>query len=223
MRNLINENRQLLRLIARFHGQPSQLVHQERWPTEVPEPVRRLLQNSAAGQRRLRNWMNETWNLDPEFHHTFAEPRHRVALLAPDRLQSLKLHCGAAIHSVDIARAIDRSKQTEFRELLGENAYNFAMKRASFLIGKLPDELKAAPTTVDEIISSGQRCIASCLQDAPGELLRRLELALSPASPLSVQQEGRAERDAEHTKPIWTFVKRILLTEVAPEMKPCFA
>ena len=258
MRNLIDNNPTLLRLIARYHGQPSRLVHEDRWPTEVQAPVRELLQASAAGERRLRNWMHSTWELDSTFCYDFAESRHRIALLRANELQSLKLYCGAAIHSAKITRAIDRTTQTQFRELLGEKAYNFALKRASFLVGKLPDELKPHTTTPDQILGSGQLCLAACVHDAPDELHRRLEFAgpgsggfqhapvagvarlqtenqkpirtlaspatANPATSVPAMDQWRLEATTtEHTPAIWAFVKRILLTEIVPELKPCFA
>lgn len=198
MRNLINDNRQLLCLIARYHGQPSRLVHDDRWPSEIPQNVRQLLQKSAAGETRLRNWMSQEWDLAAEFRYDFAEPRHRLALLSPVELQSLKLHCGAAIHCSTITHTIDRERQSVFREVLGDDIYNFALKRASFLTGKLPEELKVA-TTAGELLNSGQRCINVCVHDAPQELARRMALAFPHSTGLTPADAAKDAAAAVHT------------------------
>ena len=220
MRTLIQQNPELLRLIARFHGTPSQLVHRDRWPVEISDEVRNLVQSSVAGQRRLTNWMTSEWQIDPDFQWSFEKARHRLALLASEQLESLIIHCGAATHAAAITRNIDRSTQIRYKEVLGENAFNFAIKRAAFVTRGLPDSLTSVQPQQDEIKTSvrncGLNCIAICLHDVPVELMHRVTLMLPPSKKMSL------ENSATDVESVWPFVRRLLLTEVAQELNSCF-
>ena len=222
MRQLAQTNPKLLRLIGRFHGQPSRFIHPDRWPDDVPQDVPEILQASSNGERRLATWIAEHWQLDSAFQHNFDVSRHRIAMLSPQQLESLILHGGAAIHADFITRNIDRATQSAYKNLLGPDVYNFALKRAGFLTGGLPKALLdvqiESGNVAESLLHVGLQCVVTCLHDAPAELRQRVELMLPPDFP--------AYRDvpptADHVDAIWTFVKRLLLTEIAPELNTCF-
>jgi hypothetical protein len=222
MKQVIRKNPELFRLIARFHGQPSQLIHADHWPAAIPPEIRRLLQSTPAGERRLMNWMTETWQFEDYFQWSFEEPRHRITLLSPEQLMSLLLHFSAAVHSRTITSTIDGKTQSKYREALGNEIYVFDLKRAAFLVRELPAELANTRPPVDSIensvLQAAVDCLQRCLHDAPTELWNRAGLML----PGSISLTKSNEPVARHADAVWKLTHRILLTEVARGTGRCF-
>ena len=219
MKTLVTDNLPLLRLIARFHGQPSSLIHADRWPKEVSPAVRKLLQGNPNGERRLANFISDYWSLDGSFRYTFEPVSHRLALLTPSDLGKLATYCSAAAHFESIVRNIDKVTQTAYREALGSSPFEFAIKRATFVARSLPDHWRLSPNGATAIRTSvrdtGRNMIFACLGDAPEEIRSRMALAFED------------EETPQNTVPtpqtaLWPVVKRILLTEVNPGLQPCF-
>lgn len=221
MRTIATENPQLLQMIAQFHWQPAKLIHNDRWPTSVPESVRRALHSNNRCEQRLSKFAAEHWGIDLKFRHTFESSAHRIALLLPEQLGTLALLCAATAHAESIVHSIDNASQTAYRQTLGPIGFHFVLKRASFVGRSLPPAWRAKPSSPSAIETSiresGRKMIAACLDDAPEELQRRCSLAFPQSATSNSDQPD--PRDPEG---VWPLVKRLLLTEIDPKLKPCF-
>lgn len=220
MRTLARDNPLLLQLISRFHARPAGCVHADRWPDALPASLRNRLNDCRRARGRLHDWMTAAWGINLQERWEFARPSERIALLSPDQLGSLVTFCGAALHATAIQQAIDRDTQAAYRAALGEEVLQFALRRASLVTGILPEPLTSQRPRPDEVADSltrrGLECLSLCVIDAP-RLRERLEWSLPPDQTLAGRtgERGWAE-------PVWQCVRRILVTEIAFELKPCF-
>lgn len=180
-----------------------------------------LLQTSVPGERRLSRWMAENWSVPADFSWPFTSCSHRIVLLDVTQIQSLIQHCGAALHATAIRHTISGATQSRYRQILGDAVYNFALKRAGLLLADIPEEHQSCQPALDDLELSirqrGLECIQYCLADAPAELLTRCELMLPPDHSLPGPVAAPINADS-----IWKLVKRIVLTEISHELKPCF-
>ena len=105
------------------------------------------------------------------------------------------------------------------KESLGEDLYLFAIKRASFLIKRVPESFAKALGTdpVNQLAESGRACVAACLIDEPIELWKRLSLKF----PQELPRAHDVLTDSSRPE-LWNLMRRILLSEVNPELAPCF-
>ena len=215
----LRENRPLYALMHRFNCQPH--IHPDYY-SSLPQPVTQLLLNSRRGRGRLAHWVMTQREFDAVGFWDFANPRRRLALLQPSELSELIRYVGTAVHANQIARTIDRNSLTQYRETLGEPLYNFAVKRAPLLIRKMPEGLATPRESNQQIVqwisATGQSCVNFCLRSEPADLRTRMELAL----PAAEGKELDVEVTEELQESVWNLTKRILLTEIAPQLRSCF-
>ena len=222
VKRVLRENRPLFTMVHGFNFHPALHIHPRRFDGHIPPAIVEFLSKSRRGERRLSRWANSHWQLPANPYWDFADPRRRLALLQPLQLESLLRYAGAAVHADVISRAIDRQTKSKFREALGEQAYHFAVKRAALLSRGIPESLRPRLETNDDLQTTlettGYRCVLFCQSEIPPLLAQRLNLKL-PADVTTEASKGATEEERER---VWNLIKRILFTEVAPELKPCF-
>lgn len=221
IQHVIHENLRLFEMIHRFNCEPGSHVHSDHFEGLLPKSTLEYLQCSLRGKQRFSQWVIQNWDLKPDGVWEFEHPRCRLALLEPDRFLELLRYSGTAINAHAIAKIIDRRAQTEIRESLGEDLYHFALKRAPMLVGGVPADLLQSDTSVPietRVNEAGEQCFNICLHGAASEIQSRLKLKLPEGFALS-PVENVSDETCER---VWNLVKRILLTEIAPELKQCF-
>ena len=219
LQHALRENRLLFGMMHSFNFHPALHIHPARFSDAIPPKVCDTLRNSRRGERRLSAWVRKHWSLPAETFWDFSDPRRRLALLSPDQLGDLVRYCGAATHAHLISRAIDRNTKTQFKDALGEQAYHFAVKRAPLLSRGVEDLVPsngANQSVEDKLQHVGVYCIAASFADSPTELHRRLQLKVDGDLPSETTSDETARER------IWSMLRRILFTEIAPELKPCF-
>jgi hypothetical protein len=150
----------------------------------------------------------------------FRVPRHRLALLPPEALDRLAALFGLVQYRREIAMIINREKALALREALGEDAYDFALKRATLL----PQDANSAaePQTSPlerRIYISGRKALARVLGDAPAELLARLRLTMSPDFLADFDSLPPNSGTAETA---WRLLHILVCKEIAPSWHKYF-
>lgn len=148
----------------------------------------------------------------------FADPAARLALIDGSDLSTLIDRAGLTVHRAALASLIDRAQVLPARHALGEEAWEFALRRAPLLA---PPERTAPPALVlermpEQIRASGLRCLAEALAGQPAALLKRVMLKLPRRSRLdgaAIDAGGARERALRLFRnlirdagPRWTFL-----------------
>ena len=219
LQHALRENRVLFGMMHSFNFHPALHIHPTRFK-QLPRPAYDLLCGSRRGEKKLSAWAVRQWNLPTDKTWDFADPRRRLVLLPPNQLGDLILYAGAAICSKSISKTIDRATKTQFKNLLGERAFHFAVKRASLINRGMQEiasitEKEQAPEV--QLHHAGVNCLVACLEDCPEELHHRLNLKCETDMPFETSRFNSETQD--HA---WSMIKRILFTETAPELKSCF-
>ncbi len=221
VRSVLRSCPELFTRVVRFNQHPAATLHADYIPAGVdPRLFGRLVQSPGA-ERALSRWVTRQHGLSPAGFWRFEYPPQRLALLDPPQLQSLLQFAAAAALHVRITGLIGGTQIREAKQALGEAAYSFALRRASLAVGPKPVEPEwaaGAPLSADRLHATGVSWLRSCLGNDSPELLKRTSLklpsgwAITPDTPAAAVDRDRC----------WRILKRILLTEIAPELAPCF-
>ena len=216
----ILQNRPLFSLICRFNCQPARYIHRDRLVDAIDPELLAALVHSRRGERWLSTWIADRFELESAGLWDFDDDRRRLALLDFETLTHLAAKVGTVMCQQQIACVVDRDGQRQLRESLGEDLYLFAIKRASFLVKNVPPYFARPLGTdpVSQLAGSGRLCMAACLAGEPVELWKRFSLKFPeelPSFDESMSDSGRLE--------LWKTLRRILLSEVNPNLAPCFS
>ena len=211
----------LFRAIVRFNCQLGRDVHPghvQRWVTD--SALRRIQQTSSA-VARFSEWCEKQFDLRSTRLWEFQDVKRRLVLFDQQTLQRLTLMVGATIFRRQISTVIDKSTQSQLREQLGDDVYQFAVKRANYFVGPTPIE-------PDEPIGNGvatqfrrvgETYLLSCLVDQPAEVLKRFHFKLEPTS---VERAVKASSDDKNDVS-WKMLQRIITSELKVPLASCFS
>lgn len=163
------------------------------------------------------------------FHYDFRKPWSRLGLLEPGTMRILADRFGLGLHWNEISRSIDAHTVSLLKQRFGEDGYQFAVKRAPFMVGNLANYLsRELALDLDSELSGialckrigthGRRGLAINFCGAPEGLVLRTVLKL-PAGYLRVPLESPPRTVLAAVR---TLLQKILLKEVAPQWQPCF-
>jgi hypothetical protein len=218
VRAIVRSNPPLFKLLVRFNQQPATTLHDDHLPTGVSPQVFHRLLTSPRGERRLSAWVSSRYDLATEGFWRFEYPPQRLALLDSETLQKLVVTAGAAIHHQQVTGLIGGTQIRDVKQGLGEQIYQFAIKRASLLVGPSNSPAATSGNLVAAIGRTGLSCLRTCLGADSPELLRRVSLKLPKQSAVTPQSPD-SSMDGERC---WKLMKRVLLTEISPDLAPCF-
>lgn len=154
----------------------------------------------------------------------FAAPITRLLLLDNEALARLCLYLGLVVQGDALRRELDGQRLRQIRALIGDNAYEFAYKRAP-LLGRPPT---IEPLTEDAaadlgLMRSGTRCLAAWLgagvtADLAAARSRRLLLKLPVELSDALTEPLAASAPLDRLPPLLAK----LLNEALPEWLPLF-
>lgn len=174
-------DRALLMAVLRFNLQPAGYADPERlaalWPDRLDAGQWRRLLAAPRLAGRLSRHLLERLGLEGESCWDFAPRRRRLALLPAGELTRIARFAGCFLHARAIARVIARGAVQELRQRLGDDAYLFAVKRATFLA---PPETAQGPVEPAAIEHGGFACLGHWLAGEPAAVAARLRLKLPP-------------------------------------------
>jgi len=219
VRTWVRKNRPLFRRIVEFNWLPALYLHPERKAELLDDVLWDALMQRPSGQQHLSRlvWRRLDLRL-PEFFD-FQPARRRFALLDTGVLSRLAQYVGAALAWPRISRAVGRDQVLQWKQQLGEDLYQFAVKRAPFLMSAnstLPQLLREGET--ESTATAGWRALACCCTSDPPGLVQRFQLKFPPSVEIEFDRQI-AEQDRDR---VVSLLKKILLAEVQPESASCF-
>ena len=182
------------------------------------DPVVRLA-CSAKNGKEAEGW----WD--------FSEESCRLVLLSDVELRTLALTFSAAVFAEEMALVLDKAQVVEFRTLLGEEIFNYAIRRGRYQIGSLrPFLIEAMP---EAGLAQRIQILASAVMHALSrnwpEKLRQVWAEKLGKAGLLIQPDANEPNDtslpllrAEQRRVLWFTLKKLLLREAAPQWAPCF-
>jgi hypothetical protein len=217
----LGTNRPLWQLVHRFNCRPAADVHREHLAGHLDGALFGRLRGSRRAEQTLSSWIVKRFELDPRGHWDFAEPRWRLALLSGDQISRTARLLGVAAMHRRIAQTVLGPQIRALRESLGESDYQFALKRAGFLVRQMPAELEPQSIASDaagQAAEIGWFAVRGCLTGAPPAIMERVALKLPPETDI----RRPASLPASSVAGVFRMTQRIVAFEVAPELAPCF-
>jgi hypothetical protein len=176
----LSVDRSLLLAVLHFNLQPAAYADPERlaalWPGELDAAQWRRLLEARRLKCRLSEHLIERFGLATDSCWDFAPPRRRLALLSAAELTRIARFAGCFLNARAITKVITRSAVQELRRQIGDDAYIFAVKRATFLA---PPEIADAPPPAPGVVEQeGFACLSHWLVGEPFAVAARVRLKL---------------------------------------------
>jgi hypothetical protein len=220
---LLKENPALLTAVARFNAPEIGDFDPQALP-DIPAALQRegtleKLAASKAGKVMTRAWIFGRLGAENGFTD-FGEERRRLALLGKETLSALALVYGACVHGQEISLLVKKEEVASLRALLGAS-YQYTLTKGRFQTRKagayLTGILPGAPLP-ERIAEAGFAALRRCIADWPKDLFR---LAV-PRLPAALRLPAEAS-SAPLLSVFWEDLKNILINQVDPRWKTCFA
>jgi hypothetical protein len=219
----------LLAAILRFNAPDSASFVPDALPEEAAQLLRTgvlsRLEGSRAGKALVRAYLFRQSGLSgTSFFWDFREERRRLALLDQEVLTGLAGLYGGCLYASEAARCVRRDEVLALRAALGIH-YDYVLSRGRFQLQRAREyfallKFRQPLTLPERMRAAGFAALRLCMTDWPSPL-RQMALLRLPV-------ETRAAPDlppcaAETLSVIWLDLKKLLLSEVAPQWQVCFA
>ncbi len=133
----------------------------------------------------LSAYILKRYRLKPVWLHDFREFRHRLLLVQTEALNRIVFHLGLIIVSPYIRKLIDGQVIRAYREVLGEDAFEFSRKKSLFFNpGYLSKLIKVDPKEVtvervhETVIKKGMMCMGLLFWEDDKSVRTRLAVKL---------------------------------------------
>lgn len=217
---LPREHPQLLKWACRFNHDTAGEIHPSRISAFLEPQLFQQLIASRRGRKTLSESLRKHHAIDAEGFFDFSLVRRRFALLDGGTLDQLAAHTTAAVYREGITKLIRRDEQIAVRAALGEDAYLFGLKRASFLLGEfeVSDDTADTRGPLVDLVKERYRCLECCFAGEPSGLTSRLQLKLPADCELDFSRpvSDTARQQMAHV------MQRILTSVLRPDLSPCF-
>ena len=163
----------------------------------------------------------------------FSEESCRLVLLSEKDIRSLALTFSAAVFAEEMALVLDKAQVLELRSLLGDDIFNYAIRRGRYQIGSLrPFLIGTLPeaTLAQRIMLLATAVMHAISRNWPEGLRKVWDEKLCMAGMAMASTESGDESTtnilpvlrAEQRRVLWFTLKKLLLREAAPQWVPCF-
>lgn len=208
---------QLLAMVVRFNTLGPSSLHPDHAPAWLQREDVQHIAATARGRRRISNYLNDCLELDaPEFYD-FQPWHRRFALLEFPILDRLSLFTASTLLSPFVSRMVGQEEVRQAKQALGEELFGFAVKRARFIATDRSGVPVPTDISTAAIRQLGWRQIECCLAGESPQLIERLNWKL-PLE-LRLTHEHKAGSGKER---IAELMRKLLITEVQPELASCF-
>jgi hypothetical protein len=207
-------------LVHQFNVFPTQYVHPSYWEglTDFPQAIKQCLRNPRAEKHLAAYILSD---MGYECCYQFQDIAHRIVLLHGHTLEKLTFLLGLTLNARRIKAVVEGRKARFLKKELGENAYLFAIKRAtlfgshSWFWDAAADE---SDLTREQIVQDGRKCIQLCLSGAPEAMIKRFKLKFAK----SVRWDFSENPHLKDKDKAWSLVRKVLLQEVEPRWQMLF-
>jgi hypothetical protein len=202
---------------AAFVFFPNRYVHQS-WREEMLQaPLWELLGANPRTEGRLAAFVTERAGLSLPGALAFDTPQARFCLLSWEAIEKIARRTGLVLNAARVGKLIDGKLVARIRRDLGNDAYEFALRRAPLITTQtdpLAPDLAADAPLGAELERSGLNYIGLALAGVAAELRTRLRIKLPKvhAQLLDAPQGGIAPEAAwqvvrkvvRETEPLWS-------------------
>jgi hypothetical protein len=219
----------LLAAVIRFNAPLAGDFAPEALPEAAADLLRKgvlqRLEASRKGRGMVRAWLFRQLGVDGCFTD-FREETRRLALLDRGIVRSLAILFGACVYAPEAARLVRREEAAALRACLG-TYYGYALSTGRFHMQRARDafaSFRREDPLPERMAAAGFAALRGCLDSWP-EPLARLAAPRLPAE----LRRGAATQALPLAHSVaapnffWPDLKKLLLTEVAPQWRNCFA
>lgn len=164
-----------------FNYKPERYIHKT-WLVDLPnaELLLKLIHTEEENKTtRLSHHLMSQLGFNGQFFFDFSDPITKLALWSGVELQHFVKYIGMMYHYDEVRQIIARDEVLAYRKALGDNLYNFALKKAATLnINLNPAKLSKSLPIKERVMISGLLVLYPAMQGYPPALQKRLVVKL---------------------------------------------
>ena len=150
-------------LINEFNFLPLRYIHPSWLKTISGGRYLEEMRSCSRTEYHLSRYLLSCFGLENDYCFDFTDQVKTIALLDDNKLTEIVKYAGLVINREQIKKNIAREDIVKLKQMIGEKAYMFALKRAPFM-GTVPDfpstEYKSE-NLITNITVSGVQCLAT--------------------------------------------------------------
>ena len=208
----------LSRLVHQFNVYPAAYAHPGWFSEFLPDRLLGRLRMTRRGVRRLSDLLLKAHGMEGETWYDFSQPWWRFALLPPGIIDTLVMYGGLALAHRRIATTVDKAALTRLKASIGKRAYQFAVKRASLMVGRahhVDMDGLGQDDLGHHIRQLGTTHFLSQFNNAPTAIAARLAFKFAPDMAGAAVNQVPDEADG-------SLFKRILIHEIDSKWQRLF-
>lgn len=169
--------RNLIFPIYEFNLLPATYIDRSWLDHIFPDHLLISIQSSTRAVSHLSELILKYYDLKGSFFSEFDSPIFRYALLPSNVLTKLTFYCAIALNHNEIKTVIDRDKKNTLIDCIGYQAYQFALEKASLLLGDFNNNHKSGimwDNLTAYFYNYGILFFLSCYSNSPKSFYKRL-------------------------------------------------
>lgn len=196
-------------------------IHEDHLIPVLPPQLLKCFLNKSLDTKKIFRILKQRMGIKPIPITWFQNEPYRLLLFPGGDIMQLLKYVGSILNLEGIKKTVHRPERAALKEYLGEEVYDFALKRSPlyrpfFKNVSLPTNYKTV-YTIESIQNTGRYFIESCFAAASNEILARFLLKF----PSTTKWNFSHAVDFETKNYIFGLLKRLLTKEMRHPLATC--
>ncbi|KEQ18903.1 SctK family type III secretion system sorting platform protein [Endozoicomonas numazuensis] len=198
---------ELFQSVAEFNLYLVRFIHHSWLKTIKLSPLVRQLRQAGNADYHLSHFLLKEFGLANDYDYDFAEKYKRVVLANEDAILKLALYLGIILNESIIRNTIRKQERFLLEQVLGEEAFRFAVKKAQFF-SRIGSDLGPSflidwdhlDSFRNYLLQSGFQVLGRAFSKSSPAFLKRLELKLPASFRDYIQNSEKSDLDIDQCK-----------------------
>lgn len=178
----------MLQQVIEFDLLPSHYLNDQWLEGDELQPVYVALSNhSVRSHFHLSQYLIKRFSLNTDAFQDFTQPVSRIALASSDEIERLEFYVGIVLNAAAIRAVVMKQEYRALNNCLGEAAFNFARRRAAYMVS--PNAHLGPPMLIpwdnlesfkQQLAVCGRRVLFDAFAHFDDGFINRLRLKMSP-------------------------------------------
>lgn len=177
-----------------------------------------ILCSDPSYKSNIRRKILEMFDLATDYDYDISSKFIQFALLSEDSIKELISYLGAIMLRDDISKIISKKSLIALKEVIGDDAYNFVLRRTMILKKRVPEcELRFGNNLQQNVLSAGKKVFELAMSGMPQSVVKRFNLRFD------VPYDISSNENTVHAEKSFELVKYVIshAMEGNTEVKKC--
>ncbi|WP_062267270.1 SctK family type III secretion system sorting platform protein [Endozoicomonas arenosclerae] len=198
---------ELFQSVAEFNLYLVRFIHHSWLKTIKLSPLVKQLRQAGNADYHLSHFLLKEFDLANDYDYDFDEKHKRIALADEEAILRLCLYLGIILNESVIRNTIKKQERLLLEQLLGEEAFRFAVKKAQFF-SRIGSDLGPSflidwdhlDSFKNYLMQSGLQVLGRAFSESSPAFIKRLELKLPASCSNHIQKADKSALEIDQCK-----------------------